>query len=313
MSLPLFYFPTTIICVDDNPLMLQTLDNIIVQNYPRHLIKKFANSISTLDFFKEYTSEIAKIQFLRGFVEHEYYDLMNHNPVDLELSKFSELSKNLKKNNEVSVIIVDYEMPGLNGLELCQHLKHIPAKKVLLTAHADYKLALDAFNDKLIDRFVIKGQDDTAGNLVTYIKSLTLEYFDNMTAKLQTHLTVNGNLAIFDDNFINFFSELINTRQIIEYYLIDKNGSFLLINNIGEHFCLVVHTDQSLDYFVELYDDELSAEKYVNLVQQRRLIPFFGLGVYPEKINVNEWEQHFYEPQVLRGTQTSYFWKIIKL
>lgn len=312
MSLPLFYFPTTILCVDDNPLMLQTLESVIDSTYPDYPVKKFDNSMQALDFFKDYTSEISKMQFLRGFVEHEYYDLINHNPVDLEISKFSELSKDLKKNNEVSVIIVDYEMPGLNGLELCEQLKHVTAKKILLTAHADYKQALTAFNNKLIDRFVIKGQDNTVDDLVSHIKSLTFEYFDDVTAKLQTHLKVNGNLAIFDDIFVNFFNDLLDQQQIKEYYLIDKNGSFLLIDSAGEHYYLIIHTDFSLNYFVELYDDYQNVEKYIQLVEKRSLIPFFGLGVYPEKINADEWQKYFYEPQILKSKETTYYWHMIK-
>ncbi|MCC2624782.1 MAG: Response regulator receiver [Burkholderiales bacterium] len=312
MSLPLFYFPTTIVCVDDNALMLKTLDTLIHSNIKQHQVKKFDNSGGALDFLKNNASGISNIQFLRSFVEHEYCDLTNHSPVDLEISKFSELAENSNKVNEISLLIVDYEMPGLNGIELCQQLKDISAKKILLTAHGDYQKALNAFNNKLVDRFVVKGQNDTQDNLVAYIKSLTHEYFDDITAKLQAHLKVSGNLAVFDEIFIKFFNDLVLREQIKEYYLIDKNGSFLLINSLGQHSYLLVHTDSSLDYFVEIYNEEPDAEKYVKQVEGRGLIPCFGPDIYPEKINMQEWGKYFCKPQILKGAHAAYYWNIVK-
>jgi CheY-like chemotaxis protein len=312
MSLPLFYFPTTIVCVDDNELMLGTLDTLISTNIKEHPVKKFDNPALALDFLKNNAPDVSNTQFLRGFEEHEYYDLTNHSPVDLEIGKFSELAQNPKKIDEISLLIVDYEMPGLNGTQLCEQLKNISAKKILLTAHGDYQKALTAFNNKLVDRFVVKGQDDTQDNLIVYIKSLTHEYFEDITAKLQAHLKVSGNLAIFDEVFIKFFNDLVEREQIKEYYLIDKNGSFLLINSAGQKSYLVIHTDDSLDYFIEVYSEETDAQQYVKQVKGRGLIPCFGPDTYPEKVDMQEWGKYFCKPQILKGTQTSYYWNIVK-
>ena len=56
---------------------------------------------------------------------------------------------------EVSVAIVDYDMPGENGMEICRRLRNHPVRTVMLTGKADEKLATSAFNQGLIDRFVL--------------------------------------------------------------------------------------------------------------------------------------------------------------
>lgn len=55
-----------------------------------------------------------------------------------------------------SVLVVDYNMPGMNGLELVRELGDCPTRRVLLTGVADAEVAVGAFNKGLIQKFIPK-------------------------------------------------------------------------------------------------------------------------------------------------------------
>jgi CheY-like chemotaxis protein len=41
------------------------------------------------------------------------------------------------------VLVVDYSMPQMNGVEVCEALRHLPCKKILFTGAADEKVAVE--------------------------------------------------------------------------------------------------------------------------------------------------------------------------
>lgn len=57
-----------------------------------------------------------------------------------------------------SLVVLDYSMPGLNGLDVLRQVTSLPANRILLTGQADDTLAVQAFNEGLIKQFVPKTQ-----------------------------------------------------------------------------------------------------------------------------------------------------------
>jgi putative two-component system response regulator len=64
----------------------------------------------------------------------------------------------LLKNSPVSVIITDNLMPGMTGIEFLQRAKVLSpdSMRIMMTAHADLRAAVDAINKGEVLRFVIK-------------------------------------------------------------------------------------------------------------------------------------------------------------
>lgn len=65
------------------------------------------------------------------------------------------------EENPVDVILSDYRMPGMNGLEfLAQVREHRPrVPRIIITAYPDLELALEAINDEEVERFFTKPLD----------------------------------------------------------------------------------------------------------------------------------------------------------
>ena len=307
-TLPVFYYPSTIMWVDDDSLFLNAASQMFGKEYS---IQTFNDPKDCIHFFEKYTPPLSKIPFLRGSVENEYYDTVDHSPVDFNVTRLYQLHQQPERNQEISVIVVDYGMPEMNGIELCRELRKFPMKKILLTGEADHRDAVAAFNDNTIDRFVRKDSASLAGDIELYVSTLSLQYFRERTLTLLSHLEVAQGTPLSDPTFVGFFQDYCRMNNIREYSLIDKVGSFLLINKDNQHSFLILHTDNSLNTFVELHDDVKEAEPILNEIKQRKKIPFFGVGKESWKFKIAEWSQHLHSPTILVGRE-KYYWASIK-
>jgi CheY-like chemotaxis protein len=68
--------------------------------------------------------------------------------------------------------VVDYAMPGTDGLKVLDTLLDWPGSRILLTGQADEQIAIQAFNRGLIDQFIPKQTADIAGRLLTTLVRL---------------------------------------------------------------------------------------------------------------------------------------------
>lgn len=69
--------------------------------------------------------------------------------------------------------VVDYAMPGTNGLQVLDTLLDWPGSRILLTGQADEQIAIQAFNGGLIDQFIPKQTSDITGRLLSALIKLT--------------------------------------------------------------------------------------------------------------------------------------------
>ena len=65
------------------------------------------------------------------------------------------------RGDQVAVILADYRMPGMNGIEFLERAMDVYpfAKRVLLTAYADTNAAIDAINIVDLDYYLLKPWD----------------------------------------------------------------------------------------------------------------------------------------------------------
>lgn len=302
-SLPCFYYPTTTVWVDDDALFLQSVSQIMG---PKNL-KPFQSPNDCLSYFDRYKQPHTKMSFLRGAIEDERYDLLNHAPVDLNVSTLHQIYNFTERTDEISVIIVDYKMPEMKGIELCKRLRSQSAKKILLTGEATHSEAIAAFNENIIDRFICKDSPTLSDDIKKYVAELSQQYFYDKTKSILSHLEVEHKLPLSDKEFINFFDKLRKTNSIKEYYLIDKNGSLMLVNDKNEVSFFAVHTDRSLDDFLELHHEISKTTTFIGAIEQRDKIPFFGIGKESWQFDIKEWEQYLLATNVLNGRETYYY------
>lgn len=308
LSIPVFYFPTTVVCLDDDESLLKSLKKTIGTG---NLVKNFNIPADALKFIDKYSSPLDKISFVSSFSEHEYYDTDDNVPVKLNISDITALSDYPSRFDELSILVIDYAMPGMPGDVVLEHLKGVPIKKILFSGNAGVSEATTAFNKQQLNYFLTKNSADIFQELKSHISMLTHEFFVDKTKYLLKYLEVNGPLPLSDEVFVKLFYQIIDDYAINEYYLADKNGSFLLIDKYGEKFYFIVHTDESLDLFVDDFGEDDAVEDSINKIATRKKIPFFlKTGKSPNQIEAPKWSKYLFEPNVLDGGIKPYYWAL---
>lgn len=298
-SLPLFYYPSTWLYVDDDKLLLESMSLFFREH---NFCKCFASPESYINYLSTYQSPLTKYSFLNSITGDEWFGVLKHNPIDFDITKIAELADDPNRYNEITAIVLDYKMPNIDGFSLAKNFVDMPIQKILLTGKAQNGDAIEGFNNNLIHRFVLKSEVDMEIKLLNYLKYLTFQYFQTISTPLLSYLEIDNQLPLTDNIFISFFEKYCVQNNIVEYYLIDKQGSFLCIDNKGFRSLLVVQTDQSIDSWLEIYGvgDELSINE-LEFIKRRKKVPFFGVGKEAWNIDTAEWYKHLYEPKVLKG------------
>lgn len=308
VSLPAFCYPTTVAWVDDDDLFLAAASGIFKQNEP---VKSFNDPQKALKILEQYSPPILENSFLHGSVNHDLFETIDHAPVDFNVTKIHELQNQLSTADEISVLIVDYKMPGMNGIELCQLLKGLPFKKILLTGEAELHHAVTAFNNNIIDRFIPKDSPTLFSDIQFHVSDLKQRYFQNKSQAILSHLEVDNLTALSDPVFIGFFQDYCVKNEIKESYLIDKIGSFLLINKKHQKFNFVLHTDASLSSLISVYQEIAEAQSIIDIIKKREKIPFFGIGKESWQLEIDEVLNSFYPLNIIQGRQV-YYWTLVE-
>lgn len=307
-KLPLFYFPPTVCWIDDSQLFLDAASSLFNTDYK---CLTFNNPMKGLHFLTSCSSLFTEVNFTREFTESDIFDVNNHLPIDINISEITQLAQNPSNNEEVAVLVIDNNMPNMNGLEICHQLKNHPCKKILLTGGTDLANGIDAFNQGIIDKFIAKENLGVADKLKDSIHELTYQYFYDKTKNLLSHLETSRQTPLSDPLFVEFFSQWRNENQLQEFYLMNRHGSFLLKNNNNEFVSFIVMSESAKNEFLKLNNDiPIQAEPLLSKVSQGKLIPFFGIAKESWEFDYNTWDNYFFPANVLEGRE-KYYWTVI--
>jgi CheY-like chemotaxis protein len=298
------YFPSTVVLVDDN---LPFLEGLPVQlNSGKAHYRLFDRPQEALDFLS------VKYQF-NPFYNHCISrtddELPEHRIIDFDVRKIHKESLNPSRFAEISVLVIDYAMPGLTGLDICTKLKDKPYKKILLTGEADEFLAVKAFNEGIINKFIRKDAPNFEATINEAIQELQKKYFQDLSSSLVHALVTNTKIHskfLKDQVFIDFFEPLAEKLKMAEFYLMDAEGSFMFLDVNGAPKWLVVKSAHEMHALAEFAKIEQTDAKLVKALTECSQIPYFHtdeeLQTPPEK-----WHKFMHPAQKLEGKETYYY------
>lgn len=308
-KLPLFYFKPTICWIDDNRLFLEAANNLFKEEFNCLM---FQDPSEAVKFLSVYESPCSKINCIREFTESELFDVQDHLPVDINISEITNLSSNISIRNEIAILLIDNCMPEIKGIDICNQFKYLSCKKILLTGETSPIEAIDAFNDGIIDKFIPKDKNFTE-KLRKNIFDLTLQFFSDTTASLLSYLETARPSPLSDQIFVNFFIDWFKFNNFKEFYLINKNGSFLVKDAVGNLTAFIVMSETAIKEYIKVIEDlPDSFGKLKFDISEGKLIPFFGIGKECWQFNHSEWEKYLYAANTIQGRE-KYFWSIVKI
>ena len=171
----LFNFPMKIAMIDDDKDLLNIMSSMLLENEvspytsPENLFKNIDPiNINTNDFIHEDVHGAYGIDFKKI---KEFVDL------------------NSKKHG---LIISDYRMLSINGIDLLHKYIDSDMAKVLLTGVFTSKDAVSAFNNKIIDYFLPKSQ---LSNLSTFVNDIQIKFFRKKSKKILKSINLDNLLT----------------------------------------------------------------------------------------------------------------------
>lgn len=293
------YHPTRVIFVDDSNILLESLPPVLDDN------------IASFDYFDDPESALELINNAESSFSTQ----------DRKIEDIYKAIYNPKRYEEISTVIVDYEMPSMKGLEFCEKVQNPYVRKILYTGAADESIAIKAFNKGIIDGYIQKSIPDESEVINDFIRESQLKYFRSLTdisveAILREYSAeYPGETAFYDPAFIEYFDQLVKEHNVCEYYLNEIFGSFVFLSAKGKPSALFTYPEEIFERmqfeFQGILEDKMTSTKQLHssiikdLEEKRKMIclPFCGEEMNPEP---EKWEKYTYPVKALKGKQTYY-------
>jgi len=180
-------------------------------------------------------------------------------------------------------------MPGLNGIQVAEKIKNPLVQKILLTGEADEKIAVDAFNRGVIDKYIKKSSMEFIDMLQESIFKHSFHFFSTLSKEwVQYILRDNENNELFKKkDFQEFLLSVFGKNNISEYYMVDPNTIFLTIKNDGSSGSIFFKTEEQMYGDVYELEDRCTKAEYLAL-KEGSLMFCYRLNDgerYPKDIN----------------------------
>lgn len=304
-NLPLYFHQTTVCILDDcqrflknNILGLDPKFHYIQFHQPEAALEKMK---ATEQLVLEENSLIEALDAIEQ-LDNDY----NKFAVAVNINPIEKLRLNQKKYNQISTLVVDYDMPSMNGLEVCQELIKSPIKKILITGKADHKLAVEAFNDGLIDHFILKDDIDFYKKLNEAIDKLHLIYFSDLSRTLFNNLSKYQSFCLAAPIVHKFFLSYMQQNTIKEAYLIDSSGSFLLVDNQQQQSILAIKNKQEMEMIKELAETQQAPTTVIKSLEKGKMMLMFT-SEDDYYASADNWANNLHPCQSIGKEQTYFF------
>jgi len=226
------YYPTVVVFIDDNRSFL---DNVLLELDENINARSFTEPTKAIEFLRNHVFTPFADRFLKSFKDDEGFEEfgssnVEHSYVDIDLFNIHKEVYDPDRFNRAIVVVVDYTMPEMNGLELCKTLKDSPFKFVLITGDATLSSAIEAFNAGLIHQFIPKSHVDFNRKLQKVIYELQEKQFEKFSEVVIKNITASKSSALNDPLLVDFIKDFFKKNNVAEYYLINDSGCFLMVD-----------------------------------------------------------------------------------
>lgn len=225
-----FYHPTTCLIIDDDRLFLDSIDynyaDVILcatEQQPERGIERLLKDTEVTGL----TIEEANRWPPEGGDDGDPV-------IRLPASRIAAMARDPARFSRVSVVVVDYAMPTMTGVEFLRKIKGLPVKKVLLTGKTGDATAVAAFNEGLINLFLVKQDPELPEKLTRVIEELQYGYFKDISAPLHPISKLEDTSFLDDPVIVDRYDKLARRIGAVEHYLLPSPPGLMLVDEIGQ-------------------------------------------------------------------------------
>jgi len=294
-----FYHPTSVVVVDDDPMFLQSFDFYFGDSFLCHA---FNDPKRALDFIGARRPNRPNPRNFVASAASLPTDPMSTGI--LNAAAMSQLVRDADRFGQVSVAIVDYDMPSMNGIELCRRMKRIPVRTILLTGKAGKDVAVRAFNEQVIDCFLTKQDPNLAARLRQEVARLQRSYFADTTGEIKVMCALDEARFLSDIIFTTLFEAILRSENVQEYYLTVEPLGILMVRADGSTVFMLVMDDARLQAHLEIAVEESAPLEFICRLEEGEILPYFATatGFYQRGLE-SSWREQVWPARVVRGEE----------
>lgn len=225
LRFPFVQIPKRVIYVDDDGKLLDALRMTMPPEAGREFINSPAAALQSISqemlYWNSIETLLATVQERRmdGFAEATQY--------------VESYFRDWRRFHVTGVLIVDYNMPGVNGLELLRRVSACPARRVLLTGVADAEIAVRAFNSGLIQKFIPKNTPNLYEEIRRSSEDTFLSVCEHLGHLMRGTLRSEQIELLHDERVIRGLLEKIRELDWSEYIVIGQPFGLLGMRHDG--------------------------------------------------------------------------------
>lgn len=295
-----FYFPTTVTFVDDSAAFLS---NLCLQLEPNLAFRLFSSSREALRFVNErHRPDAPEEQIFAPYRDRTDEDEAQH-VIAMSVDTVRNRVFDNDRFQATSVVVVDYDMPGLNGLEFCRRITDPAVRKIMLTGKANEHVAVESFNEGIIHRFIRKQDASAISALNRAVRDMQHAYFDNRCQSILDTLVTSEYTFLRDEALVARVREIFDSLGIVEHYLSYSPNGLLMLDSTGKSYLLIVHTNETLRGVREIASVQGAPVGFFDALDSGASLPYFWQTSGYCPVDGIAWESYMHPATRFTGQQ----------
>ncbi len=301
-----YHRPPTVAFIDDDRSFLRSLRPVFADKFACHIFDRPEAALAFVG--ARMPSEASQVTAIvqQSHAADNTEAALTDRDITVSLSRFSNMIKDPRRFDPVTVAVVDYDMPAMDGLQFCEILPVRSLRRILLTGKADSQTAIDAFNRGLIDKFVVKSDPDALAQVDLQIGELhDLQGREDLDTLVQI-LDTAAPPFLSDPLFADMFEGFIQRHAICEYYLAADGKGILAADAEGGTRLLLAHTEEDMKAQWEIASDQHAPSALIDALASRKVVANFWQyeGYYSP--DCHDWKECLHEAAPFEARQTYY-------
>ncbi|MFQ3307770.1 MAG: FixJ family two-component response regulator [Candidatus Midichloriaceae bacterium] len=306
--LPLFKFPTSIALIDDDALFVKSSAEYLLTLSDKFKINIYTSAEPVLSKLKNYDNLVDYIKpIMPNYRE-------NDAKFTLEFD-LKQIFNNIDYSDIITVIVVDYDMPSMDGITFLEKIKDLKIYKILLTGVADESKAIEAFNRGIINCYLKKDEKKLFSNLYNkIIEGQDAVFSDATNALAYTICQTELNTLLENEGYKEIVNHYIEKHNIIYYKVLDETGSYYMRSRKKEYILYII-PEKKNNALVECIRDSIvdknlnkgSLKKLLVKLKNNEVIVFDKL-IYSEELDMMEIEHFCKKSKLYKANDKIYYY-----